>query len=256
MRKGRILTAVAIPALLVLVAVGCNWFSSKAVSSDVSMIRAKNYCNGKFMNLEPTAVTKPGTFWDTTYQYLFQSHKDRVPSQPLPVVMTRGFAQEPASAVRFLWLGHSTIFLELEGRRILFDPMLSERAGSFNGSDRSDSNPPRSGRRIFRRLMRCSYPMIIMTILIRQLSSSLPARPCLSTFHLVLVRSWRTGESRRQRFMSMPGGTSMTSTVLPSLLHRRVIFPDGGYLTGIEHSGAPESWFTRGRRPFIAVIRG
>ncbi|HYA86853.1 MAG TPA: MBL fold metallo-hydrolase, partial [Nitrospirota bacterium] len=78
-------------------------------------------------------VLKPGTHWSTIYRYLFRGNNERVPKQPLPVVSAKNSFQGPASdAARFVWLGHSSVLLELGGKRILFDPMFSERASFFS----------------------------------------------------------------------------------------------------------------------------
>ena len=51
----------------------------------------------------------------------------RHPSRPIPVVRG-GLTGEPADAgVAVTWFGHSTALLEIEGRRVLVDPVWSER---------------------------------------------------------------------------------------------------------------------------------
>jgi L-ascorbate metabolism protein UlaG (beta-lactamase superfamily) len=93
------------------------------------MIKAKNYANGKFHNTEPTTVLKPGNFWSSAYRFLFKRHKERAPRQALPAVVMHDYGRQPASAdLRFAWLGHSGVLLELGGQRILIDPVFSERA--------------------------------------------------------------------------------------------------------------------------------
>lgn len=72
---------------------------------------------------------KPGTTLKTVFQYLVGGKKERIPPQPLPVVPLTAFSREAVPAgVRFSWLGHSSVFLELNGKRVLFDPVFSERA--------------------------------------------------------------------------------------------------------------------------------
>jgi len=93
------------------------------------MKKAKNHTNGVFVNSEPTTVMKPGTYGNTIYRFLFRGGNERVPKQPLPVVSARNSLRGPASAAaRFVWLGHSSVLLELGGKRVLFDPVFSERA--------------------------------------------------------------------------------------------------------------------------------
>lgn len=126
---------------------GCGWhFSNPAVSEDV-MNKAKNYRNGVFVNTEPTAVMKPGTYWNTMYRFFFKASSESAPQQPLPVVSAKDALEGPASpSARFVWLGHSSVLLEVEGKRVLIDPVLSERASllSWIGPKRFQPAPLRA----------------------------------------------------------------------------------------------------------------
>jgi len=47
----------------------------------------------------------------------------------LPVVSTDEYLkQTPSDSLQFIWLGHSTVLLEFDGKRFLFDPVFSKRA--------------------------------------------------------------------------------------------------------------------------------
>jgi L-ascorbate metabolism protein UlaG (beta-lactamase superfamily) len=95
--------------------------------------KAKTGRSSLYENSEPTTVMRPGTSWSTIYRFLFRRSRDRVPVHPLPVVPAKASLQGPPStAPRFLWLGHASVLLELEGKRFLFDPMFSERASFFS----------------------------------------------------------------------------------------------------------------------------
>jgi L-ascorbate metabolism protein UlaG (beta-lactamase superfamily) len=63
----------------------------------------------------------------------------------LPIVKpTRAdFAQRPASGLRATWLGHSTVLVEIDGARILFDPVWARRASpsSLIGPERFHEPP-------------------------------------------------------------------------------------------------------------------
>jgi L-ascorbate metabolism protein UlaG (beta-lactamase superfamily) len=84
---------------------------------------------GKFYNDEPTSMFKPGDFWSSGYRFLFKRHKERVPLKALPVFTMDGYAQQPPSpGLRFVWLGHSGVLLEMSCKRLLIDPVFSERA--------------------------------------------------------------------------------------------------------------------------------
>src|SRR3989304_3958855 len=120
-------------SLIAAFGLGCGWYVSNPVYSEDAMNKPVNFSNGRFTNAEPTTVMKPGSNWDSIYQFLFKGHRDRTPRHLLPVVSMDGFAQQPASdGLRFVWLGHSSVLVELDRKRILIDPVFSERASLFS----------------------------------------------------------------------------------------------------------------------------
>ncbi len=120
-------------AFLAAVGLGCGWYFSNPSISEDNMKKAKNHSNGVFVNSEPTTVMKPGTYWNTFYQYLFRGSNECAPKEPLPVVSAKNSVKGPASvSARFVWLGHSSVLLELGGKRVLIDPVFSERASFFS----------------------------------------------------------------------------------------------------------------------------
>lgn len=56
--------------------------------------------------------------------------EQRSPERPLPVeARTRAsFGPPPASGLAVTWLGHSTLLIDIDGRRVLTDPVFSDRA--------------------------------------------------------------------------------------------------------------------------------
>ncbi len=131
-RRMKMMIAVSV-VLLAAFSLGCGWYVSNPVYSEDSMNKPTNFFNGRFTNAEPTTVMKPGSNWDSIYQFLFKGHRHRTPDQPLPVVAMDGFAQQPAAdGLRFVWLGHSSVLVELDRKRVLIDPVFSERASIFS----------------------------------------------------------------------------------------------------------------------------
>jgi len=121
------------PVLLTTVGLGCGWYVSNSVYSEDAMNKPSNFTNGRFTNAEPTTVMKPGSNLESIYQFLFKGHKDRTPSKSLPVVSMEGFSQQQAAdGLRFIWLGHSSVLVELDRKRILIDPVFSDRASLFS----------------------------------------------------------------------------------------------------------------------------
>jgi L-ascorbate metabolism protein UlaG (beta-lactamase superfamily) len=57
---------------------------------------------------------------------------DRTPPAPLPAHDPRGgWSRQPASGLRATWLGHSTVLIEIDGWRVLTDPVWGHRASPF-----------------------------------------------------------------------------------------------------------------------------
>jgi L-ascorbate metabolism protein UlaG (beta-lactamase superfamily) len=91
--------------------------------------RSPNYRDGAFRNPEATSLATTGSTWSTLRRWL-AGEEQRVPPGPMPIVsLTKAsFAQPPASGLRATWLGHSTVLVEIDGARILFDPVWARRA--------------------------------------------------------------------------------------------------------------------------------
>ncbi len=89
--------------------------------------KSVNYKNGKFVNTVPVKEFSLKESIIIGWIFLFGSKDGRVPKQTLPVVKPEPFQEPPCSAIKYNWLGHSSILLELEGKRILLDPVFSER---------------------------------------------------------------------------------------------------------------------------------
>jgi L-ascorbate metabolism protein UlaG (beta-lactamase superfamily) len=89
---------------------------------------SQHYRDDEFKNDRPTGVMLPGTFWQTMGQW-FSGDQVRVPKSPPPIVRLdeNSFAQSPTSGLRITWLGHNTVMIEIDGYRILTDPVFSKR---------------------------------------------------------------------------------------------------------------------------------
>jgi L-ascorbate metabolism protein UlaG (beta-lactamase superfamily) len=99
--------------------------------------RSPQWRDGKFRN---RLDRHDGPIWRSFGEFLFGGSKHRRPTAPLPVEPRRAaeYATLPASGLRVTWLGHSTTLLEVEGTRLLFDPVWARRASfvSFAGPRR------------------------------------------------------------------------------------------------------------------------
>lgn len=106
------------------------------------MKNSPNYRNGKFQNISYTPDLKEGVSYFTVMRdFFFGRSKRSIPGHTLPSVKTDLHVLHPDKNV-FVWFGHSSYFLQADGKKILVDPVLSGSASpvkfttkSFKGSD-------------------------------------------------------------------------------------------------------------------------
>ncbi|MGE5130918.1 MAG: MBL fold metallo-hydrolase, partial [Sphingomonadaceae bacterium] len=85
---------------------------------------------GAFRNMHPVLpqLLRRDVAMPTVREFLFGGDR-RVPMAPLPACDPRtAWRRKPQSGLRATWLGHSTVLLELDGVRVLTDPVWCERA--------------------------------------------------------------------------------------------------------------------------------
>ena len=84
----------------------------------------------RFRNVHPTAPGLQDTSAPrpTLTEFLCGGDR-RVPRGPLPALDPReAWLRQPASGLRATWLGHSTVLIEIDGLRVLTDPVWGPRA--------------------------------------------------------------------------------------------------------------------------------
>lgn len=115
--------------------------ASSIISTD-SHIRAfppAVMIDGKFMNPVPTIVSPPGNTLRLIRRMVTEKHLGD-PQEKLGPFHTdpAAYRQRPASGLRVTWMGHSSVLIEIDGCRILTDPVWSRRASfvSFAGPKR------------------------------------------------------------------------------------------------------------------------
>ena len=89
------------------------------------------------------AGLKPGTVMPTMKEYICGGER-RVPGAPIPLHDPRSdWKRAPQSGLRVTWLGHSTLVFEIDGARILADPVWTQRASPvpFAGPKRFHAPP-------------------------------------------------------------------------------------------------------------------
>lgn len=87
-----------------------------------------NYVDGKFQNLIPTPQFSEGNSTASIWWYFLFEEKERLrPTASIPSKKTDLKALDKGRDV-VVWLGHSSYFLQLGGKRVLIDPVLSSYA--------------------------------------------------------------------------------------------------------------------------------
>ena len=104
-------------------------FGASATGSRLALMESKpNFSNGAFDNLEHTPALAEGVgYTDILKKALFSRTERKVPSQPIPVVRT-DLKNLPADSNLFVWFGHSSYYLQMDGKKILVDPVFSKYA--------------------------------------------------------------------------------------------------------------------------------
>jgi L-ascorbate metabolism protein UlaG (beta-lactamase superfamily) len=122
-------------------AAGASTTSLTAGTRADRMRRSPQYRDGRFHNGRvTTTMPPPGTLRDTVRE-LLTGRRLRHPSGPVPLVTT---VPPPAgSGVHVTWYGHSSALVELDGARVLFDPVWGERVSpsALAGPKRMHPNP-------------------------------------------------------------------------------------------------------------------
>lgn len=86
-----------------------------------------HYEGEQFVNLVETKMDMDGgKLWEVAQEYM--SAEQTSPDGPLPVRFGAGTNTRSVAdtAIYLTWFGHSAVLLEMEGKRILLDPMLGE----------------------------------------------------------------------------------------------------------------------------------
>lgn len=131
MKRHIVIGAVMALTLAGLGVSGCATFGKRPNGERrARMERSPQWKDGRFVNPQPIRNDLWGMVRDA-----WRRSDHRVPAAPVPVepVDPRRFDAPPASGLRVTWLGHSTLLVELDGRRVLFDPVWGERSSPFAG---------------------------------------------------------------------------------------------------------------------------
>ncbi|MBX2949819.1 MAG: MBL fold metallo-hydrolase [Crocinitomicaceae bacterium] len=92
-----------------------------------------NYRQHKFQNPIPTPPLAEGVNMLKILWKFFRKQPDTAPQQPIPHIVTDLKNLDSAENV-LVWFGHSSYFIQADGRRFLIDPVFSGNASPVPGS--------------------------------------------------------------------------------------------------------------------------
>ncbi|MFD8808733.1 MBL fold metallo-hydrolase [Streptomyces sp. NPDC059597] len=97
--------------------------------------RSPHFKDGVFQNPGGTAGTRPSASALDLAKAFFDkdTRPARSPKGTIPVHPTTlaDLAAPPATGLRVTWMGHSSVLVEIDGHRVLFDPVWGERCSPF-----------------------------------------------------------------------------------------------------------------------------
>ena len=121
-------------ALLVaaLVVAGATMILADALAETTTerVEQSPQWRDGRFGNALPE---QNGSMLVATWKFM-TAGEGRVPDAPVDVMNRTGsdFDGPPSTGLRVTWLGHSTFLVEIDGARVLIDPVWSERVSPFS----------------------------------------------------------------------------------------------------------------------------
>jgi L-ascorbate metabolism protein UlaG (beta-lactamase superfamily) len=106
-----------------------NLSTGKKHRRDMLRIEKAKRVGQRYLNPVPTSVGGPSMMWKVLRRYL-TNREERTPKQPLGpfTTDTRVYAHAPASGLRVTWMGHSSLLIEIDAKKVLVDPVWDDRA--------------------------------------------------------------------------------------------------------------------------------
>ena len=109
-------------------------FGARARGHRLERMKSSPLWSGNgFRNVHPViaSLRDPAAPFPSMREFM-RTGPPRFPDAPLPTVDPReSWRKPPASGLRVTWLGHSTLLIEIDGVRLLTDPVWGERVSPF-----------------------------------------------------------------------------------------------------------------------------
>ncbi len=121
---------------------GAQFGASPSGERLLKIRQSPNYRDGQFQNRSLTPqLTEDASLFSVMRKFFFDRTPNKIPPAPLPSRKTDLLNLDPGSQI-LVWFGHSSYFIQVDGKKILVDPVFSGNASplsfttkSFKGSD-------------------------------------------------------------------------------------------------------------------------
>ncbi|MEK0100233.1 MBL fold metallo-hydrolase, partial [Streptomyces sp. A475] len=97
--------------------------------------RSPNFADGSFQNPVGARTRPAGSMIEFAKVFFAKEGRvRRAPTGTVPVHSTTlaDLVEPPVSGLRLTWMGHSSVLAEIDGRRVLLDPVWGERCSPFS----------------------------------------------------------------------------------------------------------------------------
>src|SRR6267154_6478227 len=113
-------------------------FGSEPAGERLELVRVSpQYKSGAFQNQSPTpSLTEGANFSSVLKEFLFVKKERKKPAQTLPSLKTNLLQLKKEENV-WVWMGHSSYFMQVDGKTILVDPVLSGAASPLSFTTKS-----------------------------------------------------------------------------------------------------------------------
>jgi L-ascorbate metabolism protein UlaG (beta-lactamase superfamily) len=90
--------------------------------------QSPNYRNGSFQNQHETPdLSEDATYYSVLKEFMFTKHQRKIPTDTLPSQKINLNTILPDEQI-LVWFGHSSYFMQIDGKKIVMDPVLSGAA--------------------------------------------------------------------------------------------------------------------------------
>jgi len=99
--------------------------------------KSAHYKNGQFQNISHTPeITEGYSYYEVIKTFLFNKNSRKSPTDFIPSIKT-DLLRLPLDENVLIWFGHSSYFIQLDGKRILVDPVFSGNASPIPGTNKA-----------------------------------------------------------------------------------------------------------------------